>query len=1040
MSKPATTLDGLRDGSAELAKRLSAKRDAEGELKHEEDRKLRKEGKVQTPVTNQEGDVLNPYIPRFMSSAPWYAKSDESSLDHLKKDKVEKKEEGWYQRGQRSVEKPTKFRKGACENCGAMTHKRKECMERPRKIGAKYRAEDLQADDIIANPHMSWDSKRDRWNGYDADDFKRVIEEHEMTEALAKEMQPEVQTDAEKASEVEEAIRKSTRSLRLREDTAVYLKDLSSETVYNPGSRTFRTAEEGYIDKDGMFVRHTTGEGKEMEELVKIAEAESAQGNQIHLHANPTAAAMAARKIKEEAERKKEEEKRKLEEKYGSQAEVRERPKEFVSVSKPKKPVVVRAKNAQGIAVSKYEEDVFPGNHTAIWGSWYDKEEKKWGYGCCHCTVKNGYCVGEKGKKFFSSGLFFKTLSQDVLPDAQTSIQIPRFEGVGNYNPTEEEKQQAKHEKAVSQTIIVLASLVGIYFGYKWYGPYSESDEELHRQVAERQKRKRDEKNARVKQEEVDVKKQAVLNAAADVDSTSDKTDYTSATTSDNTDSTTTSSTAKSSIPGVSFASMTAGLFAWGDNSGHAIKDTYNVDSETPKLVRSPVRIRFFEGKLLRDVSLGDGSGAAILDNGDVVQWGDKFAAHSVKNPEVTLSGKDAVRIVQSRNMLYALSRDGQVYSFPVSKDLQIAGPKEKENRTRLIPGWKRDAKITYRVLDFDTTLGLTEKLADIQAGADHLLALSNKGRVFVSSTGGAITETQVDLASSGEFAQTVVATEAPIPSAGQFGIAKFSHFNTAPSPGTLYEIRSFRNAPVTDIAAGAFHSLARDANGALWVFGSNRCGQLGLDYAYESQNVALPRQLTLSRVCKKDQLPVVTRVYAGGDTSFCGIKTVNADEYHSSSSSERKKLLQNTAEVVYSFGDGLKGQLGNATFRHVQAEMVPVKEINYASEWSEKLSKVVPIQVNYLSAGPYHVAAVLDNANDLAKTQDLYLWGGNEFSQIGNGKRNNIPKPAHLVTKSATETDPYTQLMTKVKVNGVEVRQEIAAGDGTTCVYYKRM
>lgn len=616
-------------------------------------------------------------------------------------------------------------------------------------------------------------------------------------------------------------------------------------------------------------------------------------------------------------------------------------------------------------------------------------------------------------------------------PPPPPTVQIPQFDGVPNYNPSEEEKQQAKHEKAVSQAIIAVAAVVGVYFGYKWYGPYAESDEELHRQVAERQQKKKAAASAAVREEDNEAKAAAAkaANSAESTESTESAESIESA------------AKTKSSLPGVSFAEMTPGLFAWGDNDGHAIKDTYNAESETPKLVRSPVRLRFFEDKLLRDVTLGDGSGAAILDNGDVVQWGDRFAAHSVKSPEVTLQGKDAVKIVQSRNMLYALSRDGSVYSFPVSKELQVAGPKEKEVRTRLIPGWKRDAKITYRQLDFDTTLGLTEKLCDLAAGKDHLLALTNKGRVFVSSTGGAIEEIETDPSPvTGEFAETIIGTEPPVPSAGQFGIAKFSHFNTGPRPGTLYEIRSFRNAVVTDIAAGAYHSLVRDQTGAMWVFGSNKCGQLGLDYAYESQNVALPRQLTLSRVCKKDQSAIVTRVYAGGDTSFAGIKVVQSDDYNSASGSERKKLLHNTAEVMYSFGDGLKGQLGNATFKHVQAQLAPVKEINYASEWSEKLNKVVPIQVSYLSAGPNHVAAVLDNANEIATTQDLYLWGGNEFSQIGNGKRNNIPKPSHLITKHTSESDPYTQLMTKTKIKGCEVQQQIVAGEGTTCVFYKRM
>lgn len=44
------------------------------------------------------------------------------------------------------------------------------------------------------------------------------------------------------------------------------------------------------------------------------------------------------------------------------------------------------------VARSKYEEDVHPGNHTSVWGSWW--HDGQWGYACCHQTIKNAYCTG----------------------------------------------------------------------------------------------------------------------------------------------------------------------------------------------------------------------------------------------------------------------------------------------------------------------------------------------------------------------------------------------------------------------------------------------------------------------------------------------------------------------------------------------------------------------------------------------------------------------------------------------------------------------
>lgn len=78
----------------------------------------------------------------------------------------------WYQRGtqagQAAAPKATKFREGACENCGAMGHTRKDCLEKPRKRLAKYGGGVVAADDVKQPElNLSFDGKRDRWNGID---------------------------------------------------------------------------------------------------------------------------------------------------------------------------------------------------------------------------------------------------------------------------------------------------------------------------------------------------------------------------------------------------------------------------------------------------------------------------------------------------------------------------------------------------------------------------------------------------------------------------------------------------------------------------------------------------------------------------------------------------------------------------------------------------------------------------------------------------------------------------------------------------------
>jgi hypothetical protein len=81
------------------------------------------------PALDDEGNMINPHIPQYISTAPWYLSHGAPSLKHQRMTKPRETttiDRGWYRRGEEVVAgQAAKYRKGACANCGAMTHKEK---------------------------------------------------------------------------------------------------------------------------------------------------------------------------------------------------------------------------------------------------------------------------------------------------------------------------------------------------------------------------------------------------------------------------------------------------------------------------------------------------------------------------------------------------------------------------------------------------------------------------------------------------------------------------------------------------------------------------------------------------------------------------------------------------------------------------------------------------------------------------------------------------------------------------------------------------
>ena len=137
------------------------------------------------------------HMPQYIIRAPWYTTSGLEEITTLRHQKLTDEERNRFTPLTSYVERGFhrgnvyRFRKGACENCGAITHKTKECFERPRKRGAKYTKSNFRNDEYIKPlPFKNdYEGKRDRWNGYEPAkelekfaEFEKIEKQIELTE------------------------------------------------------------------------------------------------------------------------------------------------------------------------------------------------------------------------------------------------------------------------------------------------------------------------------------------------------------------------------------------------------------------------------------------------------------------------------------------------------------------------------------------------------------------------------------------------------------------------------------------------------------------------------------------------------------------------------------------------------------------------------------------------------------------------------------------------------------------------------------------
>ena len=428
----------------------------------------RKAGTIPAEV-DEDGKEVNPHIPQYMSQAPWYLNQEGPGLKHQKNLKTKMPVAGvsdFVPRGQKAGPAATKFRKGACANCGAMTHKAQDCVERPRKKGAKFTGKGIQADDATLEMAFDYAGKRDHWAQYDASQHASLLQTYEQETELrlqatqqekaaklaAKEERrrqkraarekaregeegagdPEEETDTDTDGEGDDdeakersaniavgekmnmnkngGMKMSVRNLRIREDTAKYLLNLDTESAYyDPKTRSMRENPNPGGDPNEAsfagdnFVR-ASGDAKALAQLQLYQLDAHAAGQNVHMNADPTTLELMNKIFREKKEKLAASKSNKILEKYGGAEHMEAPPKELLlaqteSYVEYDRSGAVVAGQEKAIAKSKYVEDILTHNHTAVWGSFFDRATFRWGYADDHSTMRNSYSTGAAGRE-----------------------------------------------------------------------------------------------------------------------------------------------------------------------------------------------------------------------------------------------------------------------------------------------------------------------------------------------------------------------------------------------------------------------------------------------------------------------------------------------------------------------------------------------------------------------------------------------------------------------------------------------------------------
>ncbi|KAA0721997.1 putative E3 ubiquitin-protein ligase HERC3 [Triplophysa tibetana] len=317
--------------------------------------------------------------------------------------------------------------------------------------------------------------------------------------------------------------------------------------------------------------------------------------------------------------------------------------------------------------------------------------------------------------------------------------------------------------------------------------------------------------------------------------------------------------------------------------------------------VAEPRSCCVFDGRGLKEVACGTQHSVFLLHDGSVYTCGSNSHGQlghdkGGSRPELvgSLDAQKIAGVASGQTHSLAVNEQGQVFAWGSGKGGQLGLGTAEE---------------AVRVPRLIKKLG-EHRISQVMCGNQHCIALSKDGQVFVW----------------GENAS------------GQLGLGKGEPSTRTPQP-----LKSLGGIPLAQISAGGDHSFALSLSGAVFGWGRNSAGQLGLD---DELDRAVP----------------------------CHIKFLRSQKVVFISCGEEHTAALTKEGGLFTFGNGSRGQLGHDS---THSEPLP-----------RRVMELMGTEVSQIACGRHHTLAFVPS------TGLLYAFGCNTQGQLGTGLTGNSKSP----------------------------------------------